>query len=276
MRPVWKLGMLGLIVIGACSPDAIPARRATASALEPHPDWSMALPRLLPAIRACLANESSARGGGHQGVADHLRPDGCSGTEGRWRSGRLHRHGRWPRGFVDRTGPHGLPAGRRARPAVYPRRRQAAAEHPASTPARRSGSSGGDVGWLSYDTCDAPTRTVKPSAAGRPAKPAVETRRRRPEKKPDRERQPGDKFSGENRRRSRPRPDQLVGSAINTQSPHDVDQPRQWSYPDHASVIRAWVTLRYLPWSSYSWPMVVERRGMAAMADVYGGDSPCC
>ena len=65
-------------------------------------------------------------------------------------------------------------------------------------------------------------RHLRRSTAGeavsrdRPAKPAVEIARPDAEKTPDRERQPGDKFSGENRRRSRPRPDQLVGSDINT------------------------------------------------------------
>ena len=162
MRPVWKLGMLGLIVIGACSPDTIPARRATASALEPHPDWSMALPQLLPAIRACLANESSAGvavtkawpiTSGLTGVrvqkANGDRVD-CIATEN-GRGVLLTEPVRTASRLEGERDPLFTPG------AAKPPR--ASCVETSST----QDASGADVGWLSYDTCDAP-RPVKPSA----------------------------------------------------------------------------------------------------------------
>lgn len=172
MRPVWKLGMLGLIVIGACSPDAIPARRATASALEPHPDWSTALPQLLPAIRACLANESSAGVAvtkawpitfGLTGVrvqkANGDRID-CIATDNGY-GVLLTEPVRTASRLEGERDPLFTPG------SVKPPRASCIETSAAVDP------SGADVGWLSYDTCDAP-RPEKPAAQiDPPSRPAT-------------------------------------------------------------------------------------------------------
>ena len=49
------LGTSGLILLAACASEPEPPRRvASGGILEPRPDWSMDLVRLMPAIRACL------------------------------------------------------------------------------------------------------------------------------------------------------------------------------------------------------------------------------
>jgi hypothetical protein len=58
MRRVAALGPAGLVLLlatcAAPEQSATPARVATRSALEPRPDWTTELPRLLPGIQVCL------------------------------------------------------------------------------------------------------------------------------------------------------------------------------------------------------------------------------
>lgn len=63
MRPVLGLGLLGLVIVAGCSPDVAASRHASALPFEEKPDWSTALPELLPGIRACLADGGAAAAG---------------------------------------------------------------------------------------------------------------------------------------------------------------------------------------------------------------------
>jgi hypothetical protein len=62
MRRVGALGTCGLVLLASCTGGADPSGRAR-QALPVRPDWSTGLPRLLPGIRACLA-ETSGTGAG--------------------------------------------------------------------------------------------------------------------------------------------------------------------------------------------------------------------
>jgi hypothetical protein len=57
------LGVIGLVLLSGCAPDAPPPqRRAAPTAIGPKADWSLELPRLLPGINACLAQTDRAVG----------------------------------------------------------------------------------------------------------------------------------------------------------------------------------------------------------------------
>ena len=53
--------LVGLAFMAGCAPETSPPpRRAPEAALEPRGDWSLELPRLLPGIRACMAQNAQA------------------------------------------------------------------------------------------------------------------------------------------------------------------------------------------------------------------------
>jgi hypothetical protein len=59
MRRLAVLGTCGLVLVAtACAraPEPPPRTVVAGNGLEPRPDWSTALPELLPGIRACLAD----------------------------------------------------------------------------------------------------------------------------------------------------------------------------------------------------------------------------
>ena len=167
MRPVAAPGTCGLLLLLAACVGAPGVPQRAAARLEPRPDWSTDLGRLLPAIRACLADQD-AGGAAAVGVTkawpigerlagarvlqeDGQRVDCVAAAEG-------------DRVFLTER----VHAGSRLqgeRDPLYT---------PGDRPPPRSpclASAAADNGWLSYDVCRDP-RPIGSAAAPRRAVPA--------------------------------------------------------------------------------------------------------
>lgn len=172
MRPVLGWGMFGLVALAGCSPDVTASRHPSAVAFEERPDWSTALPELLPGIRTCLANAGAAAAGvtkawpitaGLTGVRV-LRTDGsrydCIATDD-------------GRGVILTEPVRSLSHLEGESDPLYT---PSAAEptHAACVETNPADGDGG-TGWLSYDDCSRP-RAVKPSAEVDPPRQALPRR----------------------------------------------------------------------------------------------------
>ena len=174
MRPALALGMTGVAMLAACTPpEAAPPPRtslAAAVALEPHADWSSEMPRLQPGIEVCLAKAGPAVGVtkawpitmGLTGVrllqADGKRVD-CVAT-GDGRAVLLTEPVRTASVLSGERDPL-FTAGSKPPPSGS-----------CVDMSPVEGRAGGDIGWLSYDSCHKP-RADKPSAqADPPRRPA--------------------------------------------------------------------------------------------------------
>lgn len=162
MRPLSVLG--ALVLVAACSSDVAESRHASTVAFEEKPDWSAALPELLPGIRACLADSGATGAGvtkawpitaGLTGVRV-LRTDGtrydCIATD----DGRgvvLTEPVRASSHLEGESAPLYTPS----------------PDEPAHAACIETNpvEEDGEAGWLSYDDCSQP-RAVKPSAEVEP------------------------------------------------------------------------------------------------------------
>ncbi len=160
MRPVRVLCMLALVAVVGCSPDVAASRHASAVAFEARPDWSIALPELLPGIRACLADGGAAATGvtkawpitsGLTGVrvlkTDGTRYDCIAIDDGR---GVILVEAVRPLSHLEgESDPLYTPS------AVEPTHASCVETDPVE--------GNGNAGWLSYDDCNQ-SRAIKPSA----------------------------------------------------------------------------------------------------------------
>lgn len=166
MRPVLVLGMLA--TVAGCSPDVTESRHASAVAFDERPDWSTALPELLPGIRACLTDAGAAAAGvtkawpittGLTGVrvlkADGARYDCIATNDGR--AVILTEPVRSLSHLEGESDPLYTPS------AAPPSHAACVETNPVEA--------AGNGGWLSYDDCSQP-RAVKPSAEVDPPRQA--------------------------------------------------------------------------------------------------------
>jgi hypothetical protein len=162
-------GMGLLLLLGACASTTAPARRPTP---EPRADWSLALQRLLPAIRTCLAGTEDAVGVtkawpiGHHHLAGVrvLRPDGtrldCIAAD----DGRKII-------LTERVRPTSSLPGERD-PLFTPQGREPP-RSPCLKTATAPDGTGRAAGWVSYDICRSPRPVARSGEAAPSAAPAA-------------------------------------------------------------------------------------------------------
>jgi hypothetical protein len=169
MRPALALGMMGLALLAGCTPpEAAPPSRAslaTATAIEPHADWSAEMPRLLPGIQVCLAKAGPAVAvtkawpiamgltGARLLQADGKRIDCVATGDG---SAVL---------LTEPVRTASMLLGERDPLFTIGSKAPQSASCVDTAPVEDK--AGGDVGWLSYDGCHKP-RADKPSAQAEP------------------------------------------------------------------------------------------------------------